>query len=114
MCIIGQVASSLSRQNQSYTAAKSALEVCESYKKQVLFVKDDPKVRQALAYNFRRFMYEFHPHHKDLVDQAKQSIQTLDVKNLPLIGGENFKKLTKIIGFYNALTLRESFNKLMK
>jgi len=109
-----QVASSLSRQNQSYRAAKSALEVCESYKKQVLFVKDDPKVRQALAYNFRRFMYEFHPHHKDLVDQAKQSIQTLDVKNLPLIGGENFKKLTKIIGFYNALTLRESFNKLMK
>ena len=109
-----QVASSLSRQNQSYRAAKSALEVCESYRKQVLFVKDGPRVRQALVNNYRRFMYEFHPKHKDLLQQARQSIQTLDVKNLPLIGGENFKKLTKIIGFYNALTLRESFNKLMK
>ena len=109
-----QVASSLSRQNQSYRAAKSALEVCESYRKQVLFVKDGPRVRQALAYNYRRFMYEFHPKHKDLLQQARQSIQTLDVKNLPLIGGENFKKLTKIVGFYNALSLRDSFKKVMK
>ena len=109
-----QLASSLSRQNQSYRAAKSALEVCESYRKQVLFVKDSPKVRQALAYNYRRFMYEFHPKQKDLLQQARQSIQTLDVKNLPLIGGENFKKLTKIVGFYNALSLRESFKKVMK
>ena len=109
-----QLASSLSRQNQSYRAAKSALEVCESYRKQVLFVKDSPRVRQALAYNYRRFMYEFHPKQKDLLQQARQSIQTLDVKNLPLIGGENFKKLTKIVGFYNALSLRESFKKVMK
>ena len=109
-----QVATSLSRQNQTYKAAKSALDVCELYKKQVLFVKDNPKVRQALAYNYRRFMYEFHPKHKDLLQQARQSIQTLDVKNLPLIGGENFKKLTKIVGFYNALSLRDSFKKVMK
>ena len=109
-----QVASSLSRQNQSYRAAKSALEVCESYRKQVLFVKDGPRVRQALVNNYRRFMYEFHPKHKDLLQQARQSIQTLDVKNLPLIGGENFKKLTKIVGFYNALSLRDSFKKVMK
>jgi len=109
-----QVASSLSRQNQTYKAAKSALDVCELYKKQVLFVKDNPKVRQALAYNYRRFMYEFHPKHKDLLQQARQSIQTLDVKNLPLIGGENFKKLTKIVGFYNAYHLRDSFKKVMK
>ena len=109
-----QLTTSLSRQNQSYRAAKSALEVCESYKKQVLFVKDGPRVRQALAYNYRRFMYEFHPKHKDLLQQARQSIQTLDVKNLPLIGGENFKKLTKIVGFYKALSLRESFTNLMK
>ena len=108
------LASSLSRQNQSYRAAKSALEVCESYKKQVLFVKDSPRVRQALAYNYKHFIYEFHPKHKDLLQKAKQSIQTLDVKNLPLIGGENFKKLTKIVGFYNALSLRDSFNKVMK
>ena len=59
-------------------------------------------------------MYEFHPKHKDLLQQARQSIQTLDVKNLPLIGGENFKKLTKIVGFYNALSLRDSFKKVMK
>ena len=109
-----QLTTSLSRQNQSYRAAKSALEVCESYKKQVLFVKDGPRVRQALAYNYRRFMYEFHPKHKDLLQQARQSIQTLDVKNLPLVGGKNFKKLTKIVGFYKALSLRESFTNLMK
>ena len=107
-----QVASSLSRQNQSYRAAKSALEVCESYRKQVLFVKDGPRVRQALAYNYRRFMYEFHPKHKDLLQQARQSIQTLDVKNLPLIGGENFKKLTKIVGFNNTLILRQIIKSL--
>ena len=109
-----QLASSLSRQNQSYRAAKSALNVCESYRKSLLPLYDGPKVRQALAYNYRRFMYEFHPKHKDLLQQARQSIQTLDVKNLPLIGGENFKKLTKIVGFYNALSLRDSFKKVMK
>ena len=109
-----QLATSLSRQNQSYRAAKSALNVCESYRKSLLPLYDGPKVRQALAYNYRRFMYEFHPKHKDLLQQARQSIQTLDVKNLPLIGGENFKKLTKIVGFYNALSLRESFTNLMK
>jgi glycosyltransferase involved in cell wall biosynthesis len=102
-----QLTTSLSRQNQSYRAAKSALEVCESYREQVLFVKDSPRVRQALVYNYRRFIYEFHPKHKDLLQQARQSIQTLDVKNLPLIGGENFKKLTKIVGFHNTLTLRQ-------
>ena len=109
-----QLATSLSRQNQSYRAAKSALNVCESYRKSLLPLYDGPKVRQALAYNYRRFMYEFHPKHKDLLQQARQSIQTLDVKNLPLIGGENFKKLTKIVGFYNALSLRDSFKKVMK
>tara|TARA_B100000795_G_scaffold247608_1_gene213928 strand:+ start:2169 stop:3116 length:948 start_codon:yes stop_codon:yes gene_type:complete len=109
-----QVSNSLSRKNQSYKAAKSTLDVCESYRKHVLPLEDSPIVRQALAYNYRRFMYEFHPNHKDLLHQAKQSIQTLGVKNTPLIGGENFKKLSKIVGFYNALSLRESFNNVMK
>lgn len=109
-----QVSNSLSRKNQSYKAAKSTLDVCESYRKHVLPLEDSPIVRQALAYNYRRFMYEFHPKHKDLLDLAKQSIQTLGVKNTPLIGGENFKKLSKIVGFYNALSLRESFNNVMK
>ena len=59
-----QVASSLSRQNQSYRAAKSALEVCESYRKQVLFVKDSPRVRQALAYNYKRLFMSFIPNIK--------------------------------------------------
>jgi glycosyltransferase involved in cell wall biosynthesis len=102
-----QLAISLSRHNQSYRAAKSALEVCESYRKSLLPLYDGPKERQALAYNYKLFMYEFHPKHKDLLQQARQSIQTLDVKNLPLIGGENFKKLTKIVGFHNTLTLRQ-------
>mgnify|MGYP000492293743 FL=1 len=109
-----QVSNSLSRKNQSYKAAKSTLDVCESYRKHVLPLEDSPIVRQALAYNYRRFMYEFHPNHKDLLDLAKQSFQTLGVKNTPLIGGENFKKLSKIVGFYNALSLRESFNNVMK
>ena len=109
-----QVSNSLSRKNQSYKAAKSTLDVCESYRKHVLPSEDSPIVRQALAYNYRRFMYEFHPKHKDLLDLAKQSFQTLGVKNTPLIGGENFKKLSKIVGFYNALSLRESFNNVMK
>ena len=109
-----QVSNSLSRKNQSYKAAKSTLDVCESYRKHVLPLEDSSTVRQALAYNYRRFMYEFHPKHKDLLDLAKQSFQTLGVKNTPLIGGENFKKLSKIVGFYNALSLRESFNNVMK
>jgi len=109
-----QVSNSLSRKNQSYKAAKSTLDVCESYRKHVLPLEDSSIVRQALAYNYRRFMYEFHPNHKDLLDLAKQSFQTLGVKNTPLIGGENFKKLSKIVGFYNALSLRESFNNVMK
>ena len=104
-----QVAGSLSRQNDSYEAATSALEVYRSYGNHILAIKDNSAIRVALAHNYSRFIYEFYPNHKKLINEAKQHLNDLGITKPPLIGGQNFKKLAGIVGFYNVLRLRTWF-----
>jgi hypothetical protein len=101
-----QVSNSLSKQNKNLQAAKSALEVCKSYEKNALVIDNTPEVRTALAYNYTRFIYEFYPHHKELIEQAQDHIKCLGVTP-PIVGGYQFQKLAQCIGFYNAIRLRE-------
>ena len=102
-----QVEGSLSRNNQSLQAVKSALAVCQSYDKQLLQRQDNDQVRRALAYNYCRLLYEFYPKHKSVLKEARQHLKKLKVKSSPPIGGKLFKQLTSILGFYNALKLRQ-------
>jgi glycosyltransferase involved in cell wall biosynthesis len=98
-----QVEGSLSRNNQSLKAAKSALAVCQSYHKQLLQRQDNEQVRKALAYNYCRLLYEFYPKHKSVLKEASEQLKKLDVKPLPLVGSNQFKNLVKWVGFDNAL-----------
>jgi len=104
-----QVEGSLSRNNQSLQAAKSALAVCQSYDKQLLQRQDNDQVRRALAYNYCRLLYEFYPKHKSVLKEARQHLKKLKVKSSPPIGGKLFKQLTSILGFYYALRLKSIF-----
>lgn len=101
-----QVENSLSRQNFNLAAAKSALKVYKSYTTNLLAVKDNLIIRRALAHNYRNFIYQFYPNFKALIKEAKHEITNLNVKPVPSVGGENFKKLANIVGFNNALRLR--------
>jgi glycosyltransferase involved in cell wall biosynthesis len=108
-----QVSDSLSKQNISMKAAQSALRVCKSYEESILKIKDDPKIKNALAYSYRNFIYEFHPNYVHLLKEAEQHIKNLKLRNIPLVGGRKFKQLARIIGFNNALKLRNMIQKLV-
>ena len=97
--------SSLSRK-RSRKAAKSAFDVCESYQKNILKYEDSSRVRHALMINYLKFIYEYHPQHKDLTFLARQRIEELGFQNLPPYGGKKFKMLTRLVGFDNALKIR--------
>lgn len=107
-----EVNDSLSRQNTSIKAAKSALAVCQSYKNQLLKRQSDDMVRFALAYSYRQFIYEFYERYPDLCREAQQELKELKIKPLPLVGGKYFRKIAKWIGFNNALFLRSLAKKI--
>lgn len=109
-----QLEGSLSRQNHSLEAAKSALEVCKSYNKAILAVKDSLIIRQALAYNYRNFIYQFYPHFKHLVKEAQTQLAALHVTPLPIVGGEHFKRWATFIGFNKALYLKSLGRAMIK
>jgi len=97
---------SLSRSNNR-TAAKSVLDICTSYKNQILRVENSERTRYACMLNHLNFLYRFHPHHPDLLEQAKAQITELGFTKLPPVaGGRNFRRLARLIGFENALKLR--------
>lgn len=98
-----QSANSLSKQNKDYKAAQSALSVYQSYERTIFTKKDNQLIRFSLAHNYSNFIYEFYPNHKDLIQRAKEQLDGLGLKKLPLVGGENFKRLATIVGFKNAL-----------
>jgi glycosyltransferase involved in cell wall biosynthesis len=105
-----QVTSSLSRQNKSFKAATSALEVYKSYEQQILEHQDTMPIRLALAYNYMNFIYQFYSNYKPLIHQAKGRLAGLDIDTLPLVGGRLFRKIQQYIGFYNALKLKQIIN----
>jgi len=97
--------SSLSRR-RNRKAVKSAFDVCESYRKNILQHEDSSRVRHALMMNYLRFIYEYHPQHNDLTFLARLRIEELGFQNLPPCGDKKFKLLTQCIGFDRALKVR--------
>ena len=100
-----QVAESLSRQNRSFKAAQSALWVVQSYEKQLLAHEDSATVREALAYQYMCWLYEFYPHYPQLYKQAKLSLKQLQVPLSMKVGGPVFQGLSRWLGFFSALRL---------
>ena len=96
-------------ENKSNAAVASLLDSFYSYQKEILKVEKSSRTKKALAHNYSRFIYEFYPDHKRLINDAKQHLHDLGITKPPLVGGQNFKKLARIVGFYNALRLRTWF-----
>lgn len=107
------VKASLSRQ-RSRKAVEALFNNCVLYKKYMLEVQQNKKAQYAIAINFAGFMYNHWPHHLDLIHLAEQEIHEMGLNKIPIVGGTNFKKLAKIIGFKNGLKLRTKLNEIKK
>lgn len=83
--------------------------ILKSYKKyeDVLKLDDSYEMKKALAYNYIRFVYTFYPSHPYLIAKAREYIDNLGVNETWNVGGEKFKKLSNLVGFFNALKLRK-------
>ena len=99
----GNVSSNLSNE-----AVKSLFMNCERYSERVLQVEDSERVRHALMVNYARFIYIFYPEFPALRRTARQRINELGYQRIPsdVVGGINFRKLAKFVGFDSALNLR--------
>jgi glycosyltransferase involved in cell wall biosynthesis len=94
-------------QNVSPRAIQSLFMNCERYREHVLPVEDSPRVRHALAVNYARFIYRFHPDHPELIAKARDRIRELGFDRAPVVGGRKFRLVARIAGFEKALRVRE-------
>lgn len=99
-------------ENRSPEAVSSLLKTYHSYQKEIFKYSESDDVKMALAFNYRRFIYEFHPNYPDLLNEAENEINKLNLSRLPLTGGHFFIKLAGFIGFNKALHVRALLNKV--
>ena len=94
----------------SYTTNKRTESLLKSYmsiEKHLLSKEDSERTRYACYKNYLRFIYENYSADYSLTERAKEQIYKLGFKNFEPYGGKRFKKISKIIGFENALRLRK-------
>jgi glycosyltransferase involved in cell wall biosynthesis len=86
-----------------------ASSILQSYTKyeEILNIDNSFEMRQALAYNYAKFIYIFYPKHIDLINSAFHKIEKLGVNENFNLGGNNFKLMSKYIGFKNALKMKQ-------
>lgn len=96
---------SVSRLN-SEQKAESLLDSYEHYERSLRRAEESERTREALACNYLRFIYAVHPDYPLLLNRARALIERLRVKKLPQVGSRRFRYLESIIGFDNALRLR--------
>jgi glycosyltransferase involved in cell wall biosynthesis len=97
-------ANNLSRQ-LSYDYARGALKSLILITAHILARENTDRTRRLMAMHFANFMY-LHSYFKDLSDQALNEIYSLGINKIPLTGGGKFRKLTSLIGFKNALVVK--------
>ncbi|ELP34399.1 glycosyltransferase family 2 protein [Rhodopirellula baltica] len=97
--------SSVSRVD-STEKARSLLLSYELYEQHMLAVDSSEITRRALASNYIAFIYQNHPRHPELISAAWERVKALEVGQLPLIGGRNFRLIQKFLGVHAALWLR--------
>jgi len=103
---------SLSKQ-VSYPYAKGALKSWQLITKHLLAVENSERVRRIMAGYFASFIY-LYSQYKGLGKEAEGEISKLGLKQIPAAGGENFRKMSKWIGFHNALFVKNLASSLKK
>ena len=96
--------SSLSGQ-VSHVHAQGALKSLQLITKHLLQKENAQRVKVVMARHFANFMYQY-SQFSDLRLQAFGEIQQLGIEKIPSVGGNNFKKMRAILGFKNALFLK--------
>jgi hypothetical protein len=69
-------------------------------------------VKRALAQNYLNFIYAHYSKYPRLIIQSEQHFYGLGFKKMWPVGGYRFKKLANMIGFKNALVIRNGINKI--
>ena len=105
-----QVSNSLSKNNTSSKDANSLLTSFELYEQHILQKDKSVDVKMSLAINYLNFIYEYYPLFRNLRLRAKSKLKNLRLDSYPAVGGDDFKKIARLIGFYNALRLRSKLN----
>ena len=106
-----KVDGSLSR-GRSRGAIESAFAVCRSRHKHLLEVRNDRRVRSALATQFAQFAYEFGEDAPDLAAQAIAAMRNLGTRPARKVGGRGFRFLAGGIGVAGALRVRSFFKRI--
>ena len=84
----------------------SSIEACKCIAFNLLQRKDDQRVRQALRQMYLGVIHTYYPEFSHELKEAEYAILELGFESLGTFGGPNFQRLSRIIGFKNALRLR--------
>lgn len=105
---------SVSQRRSDDRKAQDLLKSIQLYEKNILPVEDSPRVRKALAVKYSTYVYGHYDSHPALASEAKARVHALGFAKLPLTGGENFRKMSRIIGFENSLKVRSLVRRFAK
>ena len=81
--------------------------MCRARARLLLAVKNDTRVRRAVATQYAQFAYENALTAPDLVNEALSEMELLGVSPNPRVGGGLFTLLSRIVGFPAAVHLRQ-------
>lgn len=92
--------------------AKGALKTVELKSQNFLGYINTPNVRKALAKKFAKIAYNYGNYYPEIIVEVKKLLnEILGYKKIPNVGGKYFKLLSLLIGFQNALFIK---NKLKR
>lgn len=96
-------------QNQRFSVKKanSLLKSYISYKESSIKYESLNLLKVGLGQNFLSFIYQYSGYFPDLIDTAKNEFFSLGFVKMWPVGGKNFKMIAKIIGFNNALRIKQ-------
>ncbi len=97
---------SISQSNKGEAKAASLLHSYYLYQENVKAHYNNINIRKALGQNYLNFMYQYHGSFPALSAEAATYFKTLDVGKIWPVGGKRFRQLAGIIGFKNALKLK--------
>lgn len=102
---------SLSKQH-SHTYAKGALRSIELKLQHMLKKETSEGVKSVMSLHLAGFIYLYFDLYTDLVNEAQQLLKGIGYNKIPKVGGENFQRLSAIVGMKNALGIRSLARKV--
>ncbi len=105
-------ANSLSKQI-SHRHAEGAFRSIQLISRHLLEKENSEPVRNLMAKYYAGFIY-LYSKYRDLGKLAKAEIENLGIKGMPETGGENFRMISRLIGFRNALRFKNISSSVKK